>query len=265
MLAPHKYILVIALISAALVSCGGGTGATAPSTPPLPVHYEFAEVSQSPDTGAHQGYATDGTVHFMFDTAGVQRRADAAWNLLKSNSQPFNGLTGYNHLGDGDYFEGKLYVVGEYYKSCDEHSQASLFIFDSNSLERTQVVDWSADGTEMSSVAVNADTRELWVSSFCDFDHIRVYDLDTFAFKRSITLNPSIRAIQGIAARDGSAYLADTYGGLYRMSSDGSTMLVYRTNLKEAEHEGIDYSQNDLRWLIDAGATEKRVHMLRKQ
>jgi hypothetical protein len=74
----------------------------------------FHETFVSPDIKCHQGYATDGTNHYTFDNQTIYKwRNDLNWSLIASNNTPFAGVPGLNHFGDGDYFQGKLYIVAE--------------------------------------------------------------------------------------------------------------------------------------------------------
>jgi hypothetical protein len=221
----------------------------------------FTDVSQSPDTGCHQGYATDGTSHFLFDTHRILKRADdATWHITGVNDTPFEGLTGFDHVGDGDYFEGKLYAPVEHYTSCANDSSPAVFIFDATTLVRTGVIDLPI-AQEVSGVAVRPESRELWVSSYCDGNQLWIYDVDTFELKRTLALRPALKNVQGLAHHDGIFYASQNDGTLMRVTLDGATQQVFKTNFPGA-HEGLDYSQSELRWLIDGGLGEQKVHYL---
>jgi hypothetical protein len=222
----------------------------------------FYEASQSPDTGCHQGYTTDGISHFLFDTHRILKRADdATWHITGVNDTPFKGLTGYDHIGDGDYFEGNLYAPVERYSNCGtDHANPAIFIFDAGTLVRRQVVPLQGS-EEVSGVAVLPESRELWVSSYCNGRRLRVYDVDTFAYKREVILRLPLTTLQGLAYRDPYFYIAQNDGSLFRVTKEGYTVRVFKTNSPGA-HEGLDYSQKELRWLIDEGFGEQRVHYL---
>jgi hypothetical protein len=231
-------------------------GCAAVSTPNL-----FIDSALSPDTGCHQGYATDGTAHFLFDTHRILKRAnDSTWHIIGVNDSPFEGLTGFDHIGDGDYFEHTLYVPVERYSSCTNDSNPAIFLFDATTLVRTRVVDLSVT-QEVSGVAVRPDARELWVSSYCDGSQLWVYDIDTFELKRTVPLSPKLPVIQGLAYRDASFYIAQNSGVLQLVTLEGHTRQVFKTNSPGA-HEGLDYSQHELRWLIDEGLGEQKIHFL---
>jgi len=228
---------------------------------PIFPHYLFTDQSQSPDTGCHQGYATDGTSHFLFDTHRILKRADdATWHITGVNDTPFNGLPGYDHIGDGDYFEGSLYAPVEHYTSCTDDSNPAIFLFDAATLTRTRIVDLPV-AQEVSGVAVLPASRELWVSSYCDGTRLWVYDIDTFQLKRTVTLGQALSNVQGLAYRAPFFYVAQNDGKLYQITQDGKTFLAFQTTSPGA-HEGLDYSQPELRWLIDEGLGEQKIHFL---
>ncbi len=246
--------LALSLI-ALLCSCGGIYRLSV--SPPE----QFTEAYVSPDVGCHQGYATDGTTHFIFDTKRILARSNApSWPIVRVNDTPFAGLANYNHLGDGDYFDGKLYVPGEQYASCDNDRDPAIFVFDSNTLVRLSAV--PLDGNEeVSGVAVRPEKRELWVSSYCDATRLWIYDLDSMTFLRTISLRPTVSKIQGLAYRAGAFYLAQNTGSIRKMYLDGTSVEVFHTDSPGA-HEGVDYSQVELRWLIDGGLGQQRIHFL---
>lgn len=229
-----------------------------------PAPQSLIEQSISPDTGGHQGYATDGTSHFIFDTGRILTRAgDVSWRITRVNDSPFAGLSGYNHLGDGDYFERKLYVPAEHFVSCTDHSKSTILVFDSTTLERTAVIEL-AEGQEVSAVAVRPAARQLWVSSYCDGSLVWIYDIDDIDrvhLERTVRLSPAVPGIQGLAFRDGFIFLAQNSGAIRSMYLDGVSSQVYQKS-SSGEPEGIDYSQDELRWLIDEGLGQQKVHYL---
>lgn len=263
---PRALLMVVVSLALCLQACGGGGanngGTNTPTVPPdPPVVNQFDITFTSPDVGVHQGYATDGKVHFLFDTGMVERRADDAnWTLQAQNAKVFTNLTGYDHLGDGDYYNGKLYVAGEYYKDCSNFAQASVFVFDAQTLDRLSVTPLG-EQFEISGVAVDPVAQELWVSSFCDATKIRVYDLAAMTLKRTVLLQPNVPHVQGIALGPDGFYLSKHEGTLWRMSLEGQTQAVFQLATPVA-HEGLDYSQSQLRWLIDGGTGNKKIYYL---
>ena len=236
-----------------LVACGG--------VQKHPFTNLFTDQSRSPDTGCHQGYATDCVSHFVFDTHRILKRADdATWHITGVNDTPFDGLTGFDHIGDGDYFEGVLYAPVEQYSSCTNDSNPAIFLFDASTLVRTRVVDLPVT-QEVSGVAVLPAARELWVSSYCNSTQLWVYDVDSFELKRIVVLAQALLNVQGLAYREPYFYVTQNDGTLFRISQDGAATLVFQSPSPGA-HEGLDYSQQELRWLIDEGLGQQKIHFL---
>jgi hypothetical protein len=243
------------LASLLLLACGVGVKHS------LFGYYLFTDQWQSPDTGCHQGYATDGTSHFLFDTQRILKRAnDATWHITGVNDHPFDGLTGYDHIGDGDYFEGLLYVPVELYASCGDHRNPAIFLFDAATLERIRVIDLPV-AVEVSGVAVLPAKRELWVTSYCDGSKLWVYDVDTFELKRTVEVKPALSVVQGLAYHEPIFFVAQNDGKIFHVTEEGKSALVFHSYSPGA-HEGLDYSQPELRWLIDEGFGQQKIHYL---
>jgi hypothetical protein len=264
----HHLTLVLLFALIILVSCGSGSGGSSftvdlpPGNQDFPPGNQFVPGFMSPDTDAHQGYATDGTFHFLFDTGRVIKRAnDATWSLLAENDLVFANLSGYNHLGDGTYYQGQLYVVGEYYLECSNHSKPSIFVFDANSLARESATQLP-DQQEVSGMTIDPSAKEIWVSSFCDGSRIWVYDLATMMLKRTVDLQPNVAHIQGIAIGPDAFYLSQHEGKIWRMTRAGACTQVYQSSISGVAHEGLDYSQQELRWLIDSDVGHKNIYYL---
>ncbi|MGD0167569.1 MAG: hypothetical protein ABSC51_09840, partial [Gaiellaceae bacterium] len=220
-------------------------------------------------TDSHQGYATDGTYHYLFGTNSISKD-DATWSLVVENTDANSGLAS-THLGDGDYYNGYLYVPSELFGGCksgDVNSSQSIFVFDASDLSRVGVHDISAQN-EISSVAVAPDigaNGTIFASDYCDPSYIYEYDLSSFKSLGDIHLSHGIYAAQGIAYRNGRLYVAsDNQGGnLYAVDPlSGATAVVYTSdNVGVANWEGIDYSQDTLRWTLDYSDGTEQVQYL---
>jgi outer membrane protein assembly factor BamB len=225
----------------------------------------FHETSVSPDVNCHQGYATDGTNHFTIDTAAIYKRLnDREWTVVASNTAPFSGLTGITHLGDGDYYQGKLYIVGEMWNGCANVSHQSILIFDANTLARLDVKDVSAQHHEVSGLAVAPDlgpNGRIYVTSYCDGTRIYLYDLASFEYLGVMRLSESLPYLQGVTYSQGTFYAAGDEGAIYSITRQGAVATVYH-DPHHGSHEGLKYVGDGIRWLIDEGKGNKRIHYL---
>jgi len=227
----------------------------------------LCEVYVSPNVQCHQGYAFDGANHYTFGNHDVfkwQIAPDGNWLLIASNTTPFAGVSGLNHLGDGDYFDGKLYVVAETWVSCGDYANQSLLVFDAASLARLEVHNVSAQHNEVSGLAVAPrDGRHgiIYVTSYCDGSQIFEYDLRTFEYLGSFPLSQTLSSLQGVAWHDGRFYVPEDGGAIYTFTRDGRVALAYR-DLRSGSHEGLKFVGNGIRWLIDEGPGCQRIHYI---
>lgn len=220
---------------------------------------DSAIVYTSPATGATQGYATDGINHYLFSTASIQED-NANWNALYSNTSPFAGLPlGVIHVGDGAYYDNRLYAPVEYFASCHSFSHQTIAVYTASTdgLPLSSHKDISVDGHEISSLAVVPSTNSLYASSFCDGSKLWIYDLSTLTLRGTLALSANIPWIQGISwnpEQNQFAVTADdadqTIGYIYLVSQAGAVVGPVYTTPQTGELEGVDYTQNTLRYLI---------------
>lgn len=240
-------LLGLGLVALAVASSTQAQNTPPTLTPPL--------VAVSP-VKATQGYATDGSVHYMFSTNEIAAY-DKDWQPLWSNKTPFEGMpAGPGHVGDGDVYQGDIYAPVEAYNSCDDNTQQRIAIYDAKDGAFKRFIDLSGYGHEVSSVTVVPSTQTMVVSSFCDAYRVYPYDLKTMKPLDPIALSSPITKIQGIAWSEQRGQFAITsdspaekIGYVWVMSPQGKVALVY-TVPQTGEMEGVDYSQDQIRYLL---------------
>jgi hypothetical protein len=223
----------------------------------------------SPETNSHQGYATDGTYHYLIHTTSLKKcNDDAGWTTAATNATPFSGLSGYDHLGDGSCYNGHLYVVGETYSNCTFSNQ-SIFVFHTLDLTRDSVHDISAQNHEASGLAIDTVNSIIYVCSYCDGSMLWKYSLGTMAYVGTVILrNSNIYHIQGIAFRNNLIYVSQDNGCIFTVTLNGTkdtgyTKIVWSNSFADStafvSFEGIDYTQNTLRILMLNAAASSKV------
>src|SRR5689334_20408965 len=74
--------------------------------------HSFAYRGRSPEFSfrkVEEGIASDGTNRFLIYRRSILK-VDSTWtNVLATNDAPLSGLKGFDHLGAGEYYNGKLY------------------------------------------------------------------------------------------------------------------------------------------------------------
>ncbi len=258
-------IALLSLFGLAVV-CPLGRAQDAPPTimPALQMKRLHNEITfVSPNTFCHQGYATDGTNHFTFDNQAIYLWSnDVSWTSLASNTSVFSGFHGLQHLGDGDYYNGMLYVVAEWWSGCGAYTNQSIVTFDATTLQRLHVYNVARDAHEMSGLAVvpgDGTNGIIYVTSYCDGSQIWEYDLSTFTLIGTLPLSQTIPYLQGIAAGNGKFYLSQDSGNIYSVDYNGNVTPAFSTRIP-GSHEGLKFVQGQIRWLIDGGLGHKFIY-----
>ncbi|MDB6056721.1 MAG: hypothetical protein JWO95_565 [Verrucomicrobiales bacterium] len=178
----------------------------------------FKYLGHSPETGirkVEEGIAWDGTNHYLIFRRSIVK-VDKTWtNVVASNETPLNGLTGFDHLGAGEYYNGKVYVAVEAYHGCGHVTNQSIFIFDANTLDRKSVTSVSNFTSEVSAITIITNMGPhgvVFVSNFCDESNLYKFDLSNLSFLGTLPLDQPIPNLQGVAYREGLIYAANDVG-----------------------------------------------------
>ncbi|MBU4446921.1 hypothetical protein KJ656_17870 [bacterium] len=155
----------------------------------------------------------------------------------------------YDHVGDIDYFEGKIYAPLE-----DEiRKNAVVCVYDTTNLNYTgkYYALNQEDQTHGPWIAADPQTRYFYTSEFSNVTWLNAYDSQkNFAFVRQVQLSRMITRVQGGVFYDGFLYLAcdcgDSYGdNVYKVdvSSGNVTRIISIANTDELE--GIEAYEMD--------------------
>lgn len=207
---------------------------------------------------------TDGTYHYTVDTAAIYKRNnDVTWSIAAQNTSPFTGIAALNHLGDGQWHGGKLYIPGEWNDGNDFNTQRIL-VFDAGTLAREAAYDISAQGHEATGLCIvpgDGANGTIYIVSYFDGSAIWKYDLLTMAYLGSVSIaGGGVTHAQGITAKGDFFYISETDGPILRVSKDGTRVTqVYDTNTLSTE--GLDYTQDTLRVLRDPTGVQTVVYL----
>lgn len=208
----------------------------------------------SPQITGHQGYTTDGTFHYITDTSRIDKRNnDGTWSIVLSNASPFTGISGVNHLGDVEYFNGKLYVPVETYGGCGDVSGQKIVLYNSTTLALDSQFDISSQGHEASSVGIDGINNIAYVSSYCDGSKLWKYNATTFAFLGTLSLSVTIDRIQGCSYHNGFIYIGSESSGLLKVNeTTGDVTFLAPRNKNFLIQEGIHVTgTGQIRLLVD--------------
>lgn len=217
-------------------------------------------ILQSLDRG--QGITNDGAGHFYFAANQKLIRTKADYTTIEEhNSSPFTAelrRINANHIGDIDYFEGKIYAPiedGRAYK----HPVLAVYNAQTLQLETFAEVatNWQPDGVPW--VAVDKEKKQLISAQYSNTTRINIYDMQTFKQVKQVELSHMISSIQGGKVRNGFLYMTANNDkpnsfALYKMNlQDGQIEKVFVMDSAVTEIEGLTF---------ETRGTEEILHIL---
>jgi hypothetical protein len=195
-----------------------------------------------------QGITTDGTNVYFSWQFGLEK-TDAKYNEIARNSTyaltpsgitlPQSGIPaslsglGYDHIGDIDYANGKIYASLDDSQTTPHYDQPAIAVYDAATLQYTGTVftlnppDGHVDVASW--VAVDAADNLAYGMAYNNATELAVYNLDDFSFVKYIPLSESLDQVQG----------GKIFGDWMYMSSNDASRSIYRTNLKDGSVEDL--------------------------
>lgn len=253
-------VLAACSLAAACAAPGGSRGAS-------PVNsYELID---SVEVYGRQGVCCEGGCYWVSGSASLAKY-DADWNLVAKNDEPFAGYERQvNHIGDIDVYEGELYIGAEYFMD-GVGSDIQIAVYDADTLElkRSFPFEEASGQLECSGIAVDPDTRSVWMCSWVGEESGRYlyrYSLDDGSYLGKVELREPPLWVQGIAYHDGALYMTaddgdaelDEADHLYRARiEDGAsscTVTLERSFddvIRQGEIEGLNFDEENGRLLV---------------
>lgn len=193
-----------------------------------------------------QGITNDGKGHFWFSANQKLMRVKSDYTSVEaSNSSPFSAALkdlDANHIGDIDYYNGKIYAPiedGNTYK----HPVIAAYNAQTLKLETFEEVprNWQPDGVPW--IAVDGPDNYLISAQYSNTTRINFYDLSTFQQVKQVELSHMITSIQGGKVFNGSLYMTANNDkpnsfALYKMnlvSGQVDKILVFNSAITEIE------------------------------
>ena len=199
---------------------------------------------------------------------------DESWKLIALNETPFAGYSAeVNHIGDIDVHGGKIYAGVEYFMD-GQAANIQIAVYDAETLTLESTIPFEAESgqTEVSGIAVDPDSRSIWLCSWADGESGRYlyrYSLENGSYLGKYHLQPCPQWIQGIAFHEGYLYITADDGTadlgepdhIYRCKVDLKTtawpVLMERTLddvTLQGEIEGLSFADNSLLVTYNRGA-----------
>jgi hypothetical protein len=207
----------------------------------------------------HQGVIVGPDYLYIIDTARIDKREKTApFTLIESQNSPFGGIPNVNHLGDGCFLDGKLYIPMERWVSCADNTDHYIGVYDAESMALENYYNIDAQGHETS--GLGTDGVNLYCTSFCDASAVWKYT-KTGGFIETISLEDQILpfgSVQGVTITDGEMYLSGSGYGIFVWDMSGSwrRKCVFETEGFAEFHEGLDFSEDGFNCYYDLQNTE---------
>ena len=138
-----------------------------------------------------------------------------------------------NHIADIDVYQNELYIGAEYFMDgVGENIQIAVYDGDTLELKRTFSFEPESGQLECSGIAVDPDTKTMWMCSWVGEEsgrYLYKYDLETGVYLGKVHMQMPPQWLQGIAYHDGCFYLTADDGD----ADDDEPDHLYRTRIAE--------------------------------
>lgn len=198
-----------------------------------------------------QGMATDGHDMFFSWQLGLMRTSADPLSLLAINPYAIPVdlvVDGSNHIGDIDYYDGKIYAPIE---DGDRYLRPYIALYDAKTLLYTGVryalpqtllvegVPW---------VAVDPGRQHIYTAEWNNTKVLNVHSLTDLHVIRTVTLSETVGRIQGAKMLDGLLYGAEDNGNLKSIiaidpDTGRVTHVFDRKLVPGTEAEGLSFSK----------------------
>lgn len=164
------------------------------------------------EVNGRQGIAVENGFYYVSGSTTLTKY-DENRKLIAENDDPFS--EGYekevNHIGDIDVYNGEIYCGVELFlDGVAKNIQIAIYDGETLKLKRTFNFEEKSGQTECSGIAVNPDTKTVWMCSWAEGEsgrYLYKYDLETGKYLGKVHLHPTAQWIQGVAYRDGAFYI----------------------------------------------------------
>lgn len=185
----------------------------------------------SVEVKGRQGVCSEGDYYWVSGSTTLAKY-NKDWNLIAFNEEPFKGYeTEVNHIADIDVYQNELYIGAEYFMDgVGKNIQIAIYDGDTLELKRTFSFEAGSGQLECSGIAVDPDTKTVWMCSWVGEEsgrYLYQYDLITGHYLRKVHMQMPPQWIQGIAYHDGCFYLTADDG----TADDNEPDHLYRTKI----------------------------------
>lgn len=220
----------------------------------------FNLTAVSGNVESHQGVTFDGTFYYTTDTNAI-RKWSSSWVLIIENETPLaeSGISGVDHIGDLEYYNGYLYTVIEKYPSGPYVNQ-HIARFDPTTLAFVDSVNISAQAHEVSGICHYPELGVFVVTDYTDGTKLHKYNHTTLAYEGYISLSTTIANLQGITYWNKKFYLSSNTG-LYHCNLNGTGIVCLTDNYTGGSYgEGLTHNDSEILRVESSGEGQGVVY-----
>ncbi|MBR3340579.1 MAG: hypothetical protein IKG30_03070 [Clostridiales bacterium] len=193
------------------------------------------ELKSSHEVNGRQGVCVENGSYWVSGSKTLAKY-DSNWDLISVNDDPFKGYDiEVNHIGDIDVYNNELYIGAEYFMDgVGTNIQIAVYDGDTLELKRTFPFEESSGQLECSGIAVDPDTKTVWMCSWVGEEsgrYLYKYDLESGAYLGKVHMQMPPQWVQGMAYYKGSFYLTADDG----TADDNEPDHLYRTTVKDGD------------------------------
>ncbi|MBL1213029.1 MAG: hypothetical protein HND52_06715 [Ignavibacteriae bacterium] len=161
--------------------------------------FNSLELIKTIEVEGRQGVAVDSNYYYVSGSKAIFKYSKEG-KLLLTNDNPFSSLTKEaNHLGDIDYYNGKLYAGAEYFYDGSA-SNIQIVIYDAETLEFDSFFSWEPESGQQEVCAITVDPKNnlVWMADWIDGSYLYKYDLTNGTYIGKLHIYPVPEKQQGI-------------------------------------------------------------------
>ncbi len=146
-----------------------------------------------------QGIAVDSNYYYVSGSKAIYKYSKDG-KLLQTNDNPFSKLTKEaNHLGDIDFYNGKIYAGAEYFNDGSA-SNIQIVIYDAETLEFDSFINWNPESGQQEVCAITVDPKNnlVWMADWINGSYLYKYDLISGTYNGKLHIYPVPEKQQGI-------------------------------------------------------------------
>ena len=227
------------------------------------------ELRESVEVNGRQGVCSEGNYYWVSGSTSLAKY-DKDWKLIELTDDPFAGYElEVNHIADIDVYQNELYIGAEYFMDgVGKNIQIAVYDGDTLELKRTFSFEPDSGQLECSGIAVDPDTKTVWMCSWVGEEsgrYLYKYDLETGEYLGKVHLQMPPQWLQGIAYHDGCLYMTaddgtaddDEPDHLYRTKiEDGATNCIVTLErtfddvIRQGEIEGLTFDEESDQLLV---------------